>query len=617
MSVRAIARALVPAAVVFLAVGCLLSFTYFHDNKYAAPPPYGDDGSIALSDDDVARPVPLVDGWLVSVDGSAPIETFIGQYSNFSYLPNGTSAFGSATYRLDVRYEGSRAERALVILLPEVFTDYALYANGIPVASDKTGPEAALIVGEHTELVLEVRNQSHYYSGLVYPPLIGSAQAIAQVELANSLLSGVLVLFPLVSALFAFAVYGHRGEDPVVRDFGLLCLALSVAGWRGIAWRLGLGDPWVYALEDAAWTAVFVCAASVAMRSTGVLDRSQARAARWIMLVFPLVTLVWVAAVIPLWPATIEAYGVYQTLLRLGCWVMLTACAAIGLGSRSPEARYILCACAALGASLGANLLDDNAYEPLYGLWQQEYAALAMVAVFACMLVVRVRRMSAAQEQVRELSVQVRATKDSLLHMRRAEEATRMARHDLRHHVETLRGLLEEGAFDRCRSYLDELACGHDAAAPVRYSGNLVVNAALTGYLAPAQERGVEVRCDVRVPEELPLRDTELAVLLSNMLSNASEACDRARLAGHRRPYVDFAMRVEGDRLVARCENVMPADASFDATSKSDGGDHGWGLPAMRQIVEAHDGALVIDSGEDAIVVRLVLKLGNGAAARS
>ncbi|WP_371298148.1 hypothetical protein [Paraeggerthella sp.] len=170
MSVRAIARALVPAAVVFLAVGCLLSFTYFHDNKYAAPPPYGDDGSIALSDDDVARPVPLVDGWLVSVDGSAPIETFIGQYSNFSYLPNGTSAFGSATYRLDVRYEGSRAERALVILLPEVFTDYTLYANGISVASDKTGPETALIVGEHTELVLEVRNQSHYYSGLVYPP---------------------------------------------------------------------------------------------------------------------------------------------------------------------------------------------------------------------------------------------------------------------------------------------------------------------------------------------------------------------------------------------------------------------------------------------------------------
>ena len=617
MSVRAIARAIAPAAVVFLAVGCLLSFAYFHDNKYAAPPPYGDDGSIVLSDDDANRPVPLVDGWLVSVDGSAPIETFIGQYSNFSYLPNGTSAFGSATYRLDVRYEGSRAERALVVLLPEVFTEYTLYADGLPVASDKMGPEAALIVGDRTELVLEVRNQSHYYSGLVYPPLIGSAQAIARVELANSLSTGVLALLPLALALFAFAVYGRRGEDPVVRDFGLLCLALSIAGCRGIAWRLGLGEPWVYALEDAAWTAVFVCAASVAMRSTGVLDRSWARIARWIMLGFPLVTLVWVALVIPFWPVTVEAYGAYQTLLRLGCWVMLTACAVIGLGSRSPEARYVLCACAALGASLGANLLDNNAYEPLYGLWQQEYAALAMVAVFACMLVVRVRRMSVAQEQVRELSVRVRAAKDSLLHMRRAEEATRMARHDLRHHVETLRGLLKEGAFDRCRSYLDELASGHDATAPVRYSDNLVVNAALTGYLAPAQERGVEVRCDVHVPEELPLRDTELAVLLSNMLSNALEACDRARLAGRRRPYVDFAMRVEGDRLVARCENVMPADTSFDATSKSDGGDHGWGLPAMRQIVEAHDGALVIDSDEGAIVVRLVLKLGNGAAARS
>ena len=49
----------------------------------------------------------------------------------------------------------------------------------------------------------------------------------------------------------------------------------------------------------------------------------------------------------------------------------------------------------------------------------------------------------------------------------------------------------------------------------------------MAAYLAPAQAAGIEVRCEARVPAELPLRDTELSVLLSNGLSNAGAACER------------------------------------------------------------------------------------------
>ena len=79
--------------------------------------------------------------------------------------------------------------------------------------------------------------------------------------------------------------------------------------------------------------------------------------------------------------------------MRVGCWALFAVCAAVGLRDRTDEARFVLCGCAVLGAALVANLLDNNAYEPMYGLWQSEYAGLLLVGVFAWMLVERVRRL--------------------------------------------------------------------------------------------------------------------------------------------------------------------------------------------------------------------------------
>ena len=73
----------------------------------------------------------------------------------------------------------------------------------------------------------------------------------------------------------------------------------------------------------------------------------------------------------------------------------------------------------------------------------------------------------------------------------------------------------------------------------------------------------MRVECDVRVPERLGLGATELSVLLSNLLSNAVEACERARAAGEDEPYLALSMRTSGNVLALRCENSAAPDASF------------------------------------------------------
>ena len=532
---RPVHRFAVHAAVAFLLAGCVFAIAYHYDNKYLFGPPYGSDGVIEVSDDDLDRLVPLVDGWMLSVDGAPRTETFIGQYSNFSYAPGGTSAFGSAVYELTLSYVGAQRERALVLLVPEVYGDFTLYVNGVVAAAGGDGAQVGIVADRDTRLRLEVRNDEHYYSGLVYPPVLGTAQQMANVSFANALSACVLVLGPLAAALFAFAVRRKRDGDALARDFGVLCAAFAVAAAHGLVWHLGAAGAWWYAVEDAAWTCVLVSAVSVAARAAGLawtrdarpLVRRTARAL-WAL---PVVTLAW-ALSIPALPGGIEAYGLYQTAVRVGCWALFAVCAAVGLRDRTDEARFVLCGCAVLGAALVANLLDNNAYEPMYGLWQSEYAGLLLVGVFAWMLVERVRRLRLAAEQVRDLEVQVRAAEAGLRHLRSGEEATRAARHDLRHHAAALSRLIDAGEQERCRAYLVELSGQQEAEAPLRYADNLVANAVMAAYLAPAQAAGIEVRCEARVPAELPLRDTELSVLLSNLLSNAVEACEPRAPAG-------------------------------------------------------------------------------------
>ena len=609
---RPVHRFAVHAAVAFLLAGCVFAIAYHYDNKYLFGPPYGSDGVIEVSDDDLDRLVPLVDGWMLSVDGAPRTETFIGQYSNFSFAPGGTSAFGSAVYELELRYDGDAPERALVLLVPEVYGDFTLYVDGAVAAAGGDGAQVGIVVRDGTRLELEVENREHYYSGLYYPPVLGTAQAMGRLDFASALGTYVLVLGPLAAALLSFAVRRRGGGDALLRDFAVLCLAFAVAGAHGLAWRAGIANAWWYALEDAAWACVLVAAVALAARAAG-LPWTQAGhpAARWgarALWLLPAVTFAWAAA-LPALPASIGAYAAFQSAVRIACWGLFAGCAVVGLRNRSAEARFVLYGCAVLGAALAANLLDDNAYEPLYGLWQHEYAGLMLVGVFAWMLVERVRRLRLAAEQVRDLEVQVRAAEAGLRHLRSGEEATRAARHDLRHHAAALSRLIDAGEQERCRAYLVELSGQQEAEAPLRYADNLVANAVMAAYLAPAQAAGIEVRCEARVPAELPLRDTELSVLLSNLLSNAVEACERVRAEGAGRPFVSLSMRAQDGRLAVRCENAAVPGASFSRTSKADASRHGLGLPAMRQIVERHGGALYADVEGGVAVVRIVIRL--------
>lgn len=178
----------------------------------------------------------------------------------------------------------------------------------------------------------------------------------------------------------------------------------------------------------------------------------------------------------------------------------------------------------------------------------------------------------------------------------------RHARHDLKHHIRLMSTMAEQGKFDELTAYLKNYIRTLPADTPLTYCKNTALNAVVSFYAQAAQEHGTDFKADIRLPEHLPVKDADLAVLFGNLLENACDAC-HVMPQGQPR-HIRLRISMANDSAI-----VFTADNTFDGTlkrSKESGrllstkhsGD-GIGLSSVESIVARYGGTVDIqtDSG--------------------
>ena len=170
-------------------------------------------------------------------------------------------------------------------------------------------------------------------------------------------------------------------------------------------------------------------------------------------------------------------------------------------------------------------------------------------------------------------------------------EMGRILRHDTRHHLAALEGLLQQGDANGALRYIRSLGGRlEELNAPV-FCANSAVNAVLAAYAAQAAEEGCAVDARAQAPEELPYDETDLCVLLANALENAVHACE-ALPEEQRRVRVELEL-TENRRLVLSVENPCPEPLAFgpDGLPESSAGEgHGVGLRSVRAVADKYGG---------------------------
>ena len=172
--------------------------------------------------------------------------------------------------------------------------------------------------------------------------------------------------------------------------------------------------------------------------------------------------------------------------------------------------------------------------------------------------------------------------------LRREQNQVRSLRHDLRNHLAALQGLLEDGQTAKALDYVNQLEDFPAFAGSRRLCEHEAANAVLSAKLEEMVRLGLQTDIQISLPETLSISDVDLCALLGNALDNAMEAAVKAQ-----DKQITLRCRVEKGVLMLKVTNALTGREAEDLHStKTDGAQHGFGLPGMREIAGRYGGSL-------------------------
>lgn len=216
------------------------------------------------------------------------------------------------------------------------------------------------------------------------------------------------------------------------------------------------------------------------------------------------------------------------------------------------------------------------------------------------------------QKTVGVLSEREHFAVESLKVQKQSEEKTRAFRHEMNHHMNTIYAFLQENQIERAEKYIAAVTDELEALPKGIYSSNLMINVIASTYLDRAKQEGIKVQHRIMVPETLAIADSDLCVLLNNMLENAVEACERMPKESDR--YLRLTINFDKNFLFISCVNSScNMSENYDPfsipTSKEDKEKHGYGIAAMKKVAEKYNSILKIEALQGAFSVKTNLFL--------
>lgn len=190
-----------------------------------------------------------------------------------------------------------------------------------------------------------------------------------------------------------------------------------------------------------------------------------------------------------------------------------------------------------------------------------------------------------------------------------AIEETARNRHDMRHHLLLIKSYLKNANLEDLRSYISEYENSLSLHIPMTtFSHNHVINAILGHYITMAENEKIQVEVDLNNVELTNITDTDLCVLLGNLLENAIEACRTYN--GQRK------IQLKSSYLAGRFAIIISND--FDGIIQKKNGHYlsrkrsfmkeGVGLATIGTIVHKYNGQLRIHQEEHRFQVSLYVK---------
>lgn len=182
-------------------------------------------------------------------------------------------------------------------------------------------------------------------------------------------------------------------------------------------------------------------------------------------------------------------------------------------------------------------------------------------------------------------------------------EDNRRIRHDIAHHMHTIRLLLESDRHQEATAYAGELMRQQEHSSQLGQCENPLVDAFLFSRIREARQTGIPVEASVVLPRRLPIANVDLVILFGNLMDNAVEACGQVAS-----PFIRLEAGLRKDYLVVTETNPAPAD---DTRKKRriPQLERGIGLHILADLAGRYHGSCTQDTRDGQFTVSIALQL--------
>ncbi|KXG73703.1 sensor histidine kinase [Thermotalea metallivorans] len=200
-------------------------------------------------------------------------------------------------------------------------------------------------------------------------------------------------------------------------------------------------------------------------------------------------------------------------------------------------------------------------------------------------------------------------------HMGDMLQSIRMQRHDFRHHIGCLYGLLKLNKVEEAKRYIEKLTdevIFFDALICIDHP---IISSVVNMKLPQAKKEKIKVELDVDLPEKINIDPMDLSVIIGNLMDNAIEACIKDNIENK---FINLEMYVKNYNLIIKITNSKSVDVhvesekiKYNFTTKADAQNHGFGLQSVFQAVKKYHGMMKLEDDRDIFKVSIGIPLQN------
>ena len=233
--------------------------------------------------------------------------------------------------------------------------------------------------------------------------------------------------------------------------------------------------------------------------------------------------------------------------------------------------------------------------EPLIHSWQERFSRFYLPFVFfffyrhILLTNEHLQEEKLAKQNFRLMKEQLTALSEYNRLMKESREQILIMRHDLRHDFRLIYLMLESEKVAEAKNYLRKAEKLLETTSIKNYCSQSLINAALSVYFSRAEKLGIKINHKINLPKKISVDERDFALLISNLLENAINACSRQENPA--RKQISIAIQTVNGQCVLKIENFSDESVIFDEKNypRTSEEGHGLGMASIKLFSEKYD----------------------------